>query len=51
MKILLLNHYAGNKELGMEFRPYFLAKVWLKLGHDVTVVGSSFSHVRGRQPN
>ncbi len=50
MKILLLNHYAGNKELGMEFRPYFLAKVWLKLGHDVTVVGSSFSHVRGRQP-
>jgi glycosyltransferase involved in cell wall biosynthesis len=50
MKILLLNHYAGNKELGMEFRPYFLAKVWVKLGHEVTVVGSSFSHVRGRQP-
>jgi len=50
MKILLLNHYAGNKELGMEFRPYFLAKVWVTLGHEVTVVGSSFSHVRGRQP-
>lgn len=50
MKILLLNHYAGNKELGMEFRPYFLGKVWTELGHDVTVVGSSFSHVRVQQP-
>jgi glycosyltransferase involved in cell wall biosynthesis len=51
MKILLLNHYAGNKELGMEFRPYFLGKVWSQLGHDVTVVGSSFSHVRVQQPS
>jgi len=50
MKILLYNHYAGNIELGMEFRPYFLAKVWVELGHEVTVVGSSFSHVRVNQP-
>ena len=50
MKILIFNHYAGNKELGMEFRPYFLAKVWIKLGHQVTIVGSSYSHVRGNQP-
>jgi glycosyltransferase involved in cell wall biosynthesis len=50
MKILIFNHYAGNKELGMEFRPYFLAKVWIKLGHQVTIVGSSYSHVRGSQP-
>jgi glycosyltransferase involved in cell wall biosynthesis len=50
MKILLYNHYAGNIELGMEFRPYFLAKVWIELGHEVTVVGSSFSHVRVKQP-
>jgi glycosyltransferase involved in cell wall biosynthesis len=46
MNILLINHYAGTPELGMEFRPYYLAKEWIKLGHNVTIIASSFSHLR-----
>jgi glycosyltransferase involved in cell wall biosynthesis len=50
MKILLINHYAGNTELGMEFRPYYLAKQWVKQGHEVAIVAASYSHLRKQQP-
>lgn len=50
MNILLINHYAGSPELGMEFRPYYMAKEWLKSGHQVLIVGSTFSHLRKKQP-
>ena len=50
MRILLINHYAGSHELGMNFRPYYLAKNWLKMGHSVSIVGSSYSHSRIKQP-
>ena len=46
MNILLINHYAGSPELGMEFRPYYMAKEWVKMGHQVLIVGGSFSHLR-----
>lgn len=46
MKILLINHYAGTPEMGMEFRPYYLAKLWTELGHEVTIIASSYSHLR-----
>lgn len=39
MNILLINHYAGSPELGMEFRPYYMAKEWVKAGHQVLIVG------------
>jgi len=51
MKILLINHYAGSPEMGMEFRPYYLAREWQKLGHEVLIVGGSFSHLRKKQPH
>ena len=51
MRILLINHYAGAPELGMEFRPYYMAKEWEKLGHETLIVGGSFSHLRRRQPS
>lgn len=51
MKILYLNHYAGSPQYGMEFRPYYLAREWVRSGHDVTVVAADFSHVRARQPD
>ncbi|MDN5332054.1 MAG: hypothetical protein PWP45_1279 [Tepidanaerobacteraceae bacterium] len=44
--ILLINHYAGAPELGMEYRPYYLAKEWIRLGHKVIIVASSYSHLR-----
>ena len=50
MNILLLNHYAGTPALGMEFRPYYLAREWLRLGQRVQIVAADFSHVRARQP-
>ena len=50
MNILLLNHYAGSPALGMEYRPYYLAREWVRLGHRVMVVGASYSHVRTCQP-
>lgn len=50
MNILLINHYAGSPELGMEFRPYYMAKEWVKAGHNVLIVGASFSHLRKKQP-
>jgi glycosyltransferase involved in cell wall biosynthesis len=51
MNILLINHYAGSPKHGMEYRPYYLAKEWIKRGHKVTIVAASFSHVRSKQPS
>jgi glycosyltransferase involved in cell wall biosynthesis len=50
MNILLINHYAGSPELGMEFRPYYLAKEWIKHGHKVLIIGATYSHLRKKQP-
>ncbi len=50
MRILIINHYAGSPEYGMEFRPYYLAKEWQKKGHNVTIVAGSYSHLRSSQP-
>lgn len=51
MNILLINHYAGSPELGMEFRPYYMAKEWQDAGHHVRIIGGSFSHLRKKQPS
>lgn len=50
MNILYINHYAGGPAHGMEYRPFYLAREWVRAGHTVTVVGASHSHVRSRQP-
>lgn len=50
MNILLINHYAGSLRHGMEYRPYYLAREWVKLGHRVRIVASSQSHVRAQAP-
>lgn len=51
MNILLINHYAGNPELGMEFRPYYLGREWVRMGNNVMIIGGSFSHLRKKQPS
>lgn len=51
MNILLINHYAGTPSYGMEYRPFHIAKEWVKSGHKVLVVGGSYSHLRKQQPN
>lgn len=50
MNILCINHYAGSPRLGMEYRPYHLAREWQRAGHRVQIVAASFSHVRAHQP-
>lgn len=50
MRLLLVNHYAGSPAHGMEFRPYYLAREWVRAGHEVTIVAASYSHVRAVQP-
>ncbi len=51
MNILLVNHYAGTPDFGMEFRPYYLAREWVKSGHRVLGVGGTYSHLRKKQPH
>lgn len=51
MNIVLINHYAGSNIHGMEFRPYYLAREWVKLGHSVTIIAASFSHLRQKNPD
>jgi glycosyltransferase involved in cell wall biosynthesis len=50
VNILLINHYAGSPRHGMEYRPYYLAREWVKLGHRVQIVAATYSHVRSVQP-
>lgn len=50
MNILYINHYAGSPKMGMEFRPYYLAKEWVNMGHNVTIISSTYSHLRKNNP-
>jgi glycosyltransferase involved in cell wall biosynthesis len=50
MNILLINHYAGSVRHGMEYRPYYLAREWVRRGHQVTILAASHSHVRTQNP-
>ena len=50
MNIIYIDHYAGSVGMGMEFRPYYFAREWQKLGHKVRIVGASFSHLRKTNP-
>ena len=50
MNILIINHYAGSPVLGMEFRPYYLAREWIRLGHKVIILAADYSHLRSKQP-
>lgn len=50
MNIVLINHYAGSPEMGMEFRPYYFAREWVKKGHRVDIFAASYSHLRRTNP-
>jgi glycosyltransferase involved in cell wall biosynthesis len=50
VNILIINHYAGSDRMGMEYRPFYLAREWAADGHRATVVGAAWSHLRNRQP-
>lgn len=50
VRILYIDHYAGSNQHGMEFRPFYLAREWVRAGHHVRIVAASYSHVRTKQP-
>ncbi len=50
MNILIINHYAGSPKHGMQYRQFYLAREWQKLGHKVSIAAASFSHVRSQNP-
>lgn len=50
MNILIINHYAGSPEMGMEFRPYYFAREWIKMGHRVDIIAADYSHLRRQNP-
>ena len=50
VNILYIDHYFGSPSMGMEFRPYYFARQWVREGHNVLCVGASFSHLRSKQP-
>ncbi len=46
----ILNHYAGNLELGMEYRHFYLARHLKKLGWRVGIISGSFHHLYTTPP-
>ncbi len=48
--IWFINDYAGSRYHGMEFRNYYFAKELIKMGHRVTIISASFSHLFKQLP-
>ena len=48
--IWIVNQYAGSPIHGMEFRHYYLAKEFVKAGHNVFIISGSYSHLFKQQP-
>lgn len=49
--ILIINEYSGSPEYGMNYRHYYLAKEFIALGHNVSIVSASYSHFFKKFPN
>lgn len=50
MNILMISHYAGGPKYGMEFRSFYMAREWVRMGHKVMLAGATYSHLRKQQP-
>ena len=50
MDIVVIAHFAGSPYHGMVYGQYYLAREWVRTGHNVTIIASSYSHTRMLQP-
>lgn len=50
MRILIISQFAGSRMHGMILRNYAMAREWVRQGHEVTILASSYFHGRIRQP-
>lgn len=41
----IINEYAGSPYHGIEYRSYYLAKELIKLGYNITIISSNYSHL------
>lgn len=51
LQIVFFAHSAGMPDYGMVFGHYFLAREWVRMGHQVSIVAASHVHTRFRQPD
>lgn len=51
MNILYVAQWAGAEKYGMVYGHYYLAREWVRQGHQVTVMAAAYSHTRFAQPN
>ena len=51
MNIVFLSHFAGSPRHGMVYGHYYLAREWVRMGHEVTIVAASYAHTRFQQPD
>lgn len=50
MNVLYIDHYAGSQSMGMEFRPYYLAREWKKQDIKTTILAANYAHLRKKNP-
>jgi glycosyltransferase involved in cell wall biosynthesis len=51
MNILLISHYTGPSKYSTTCRHFYFAREWVKLGHQVTFVAASSSHLHFAEPS
>jgi hypothetical protein len=47
--IYIINHYAGNTEVGLEYRHFLIAKELQKQGYKVYIIASTFTHLLDKE--
>lgn len=50
MRVWIIDEYAGSRYHGMTYRCYYMAKEFVKMGIDTTIIAGAYSHVRSKNP-